>query len=338
MSERPDEFALIEEYLSPLSGEGSFALRDDAAILAVPEDHDLVVTTDAIAETVHFLAGTDPETIARKAVRVNLSDLAAKGARPFALSLALGLPQDWTRRWIAAFAKGLESDCQEYRLTLSGGDTFRSPAGAVIAITAFGAVKRGGYAARPGAAPGARLYVTGTIGDAVLGLDLARRAGDLSPEAEDADTRFLIGRYDLPRPRLAAAPLIAEYASAAIDISDGFAGDLEKLCAASRLSVRLAADRVPLSAAARRYRAAHADCRLETLLSGGDDYELLIAVPPESAAAFEKAARDLPFELCFLAVLEDGMGEVEIVDSAGTPLRFASASYIHFSGRPGVNK
>src|SRR5665811_493356 len=117
MAKRPDEFSLIERYFAPLAGAGSFGLKDDAAVLELAKNRSLVVTSDAIAEGVHFLQRTEPKLIAQKAVRVNLSDLSAKGATPFSFSLALGLPDNWDRKWISSFAKGLESDCKQYGLS-----------------------------------------------------------------------------------------------------------------------------------------------------------------------------------------------------------------------------
>ena len=176
MAKRYSEFSLIEKYFAPLSGRGAFGLKDDAALLNIPKNKTLVITNDAIAEGVHFLKGTDPKRIAQKAIRTNLSDLAAKGATPFAFSLALGLPSNWDNQWIKSFARGLQIDCQEFGLSLCGGDTFRvapNESGAVVSITAFGHVNKKDYASRLGAKTGHALYVTGAIGDAVLGLQLA---------------------------------------------------------------------------------------------------------------------------------------------------------------------
>ena len=317
MTKRPDEFALIEKYFAPLAGHGSFGLKDDAAMLDVPKGKALVVTNDAIAEGVHFLEHTDPKLIAQRAIRVNMSDLAAKGATPFSISIALGLADNWDRKWIARFAKGLESDCKQYSLSLCGGDTFCSPGGAVIAITAYGFVSRKSYASRLDAKPGDHLYVTGTIGDAVLGLQMAKA----NNEKPDAREKFLIGRYELPQPRVEAAKLVADHASAAMDISDGFAGDLQKLCKASRVSAEFNVANVPLSKQAAKLIAEKPD-EIYNLLTGGDDYELLIAVPKSKAKAFERAAAGLLVPLTFLCKLESGSKGVQIFSGDGKAMKF----------------
>jgi thiamine-monophosphate kinase len=332
MAKRPDEFALIERWFAPLSGSGSFGLKDDAAILTVPGDsgpeRDIVVTNDAIAETVHFLPSTDPALIARKAIRTNLSDLAAKGATPFAVSLALGLPPEWDAKWISRFGAGMKSDCQAYGIELNGGDTFRSPGGAVVSITAYGHVARGGYASRLGASAGDVLFVTGTIGDAVAGLAIARREG-----SRTSAQRWLEKRYLLPQPRVEAVSLIERYASAAMDISDGFIGDLEKLCKASGVSVEFPAASMPVSRQARDWLSGNGrGISLEALLTGGDDYELLIAVPKANVASFERGASGLPFAVTRLGTLEAYRGAVAVrlLDSSGKAMKFNRKSYLHF--------
>jgi len=332
MAKRPDEFALIERWFAPLSGSGSFGLKDDAAILAVPgglgSERDIVVTNDAIAETVHFLPSTDPALIARKAIRTNLSDLAAKGATPFAISLALGLPPDWDARWISRFGAGMKADCKAYGIDLNGGDTFRSPGGAVVSITAYGHVAHGSYASRLGASAGDVLFVTGTIGDAVAGLEVARQG-----ESRTAPQRWLEKRYLLPQPRVEAIPLVERYASAAMDISDGFVGDLEKLCKASGVSVEFPAADVPLSRQAKGLLSAKwRGISLEGLLTGGDDYELLIAVPQGSAASFERDASNLSVAVTRLGTFEasKGANAVRLLDENGKAMKFKRGSYRHF--------
>lgn len=325
MVKRPDEFSLIERYFAPLSDTGAFGLKDDAALLGIPSGKSLVVTNDAIAEGIHFLTGTDPHLIAQKAIRTNLSDLAAKGAKPISFSLALGLHEDWDRKWIARFAKGLESDCKQYAITLCGGDTFQSPGGLVVAVTAYGHINRKNYASRLSASAGDQLYVSGTIGDAALGLSLARK----KLKNPGLFQRYLIERYDLPQPRVDAAELVAKYASAAMDISDGFVGDLGKLCKASGKSVSINIDRIPLSPAANAFiKKGQAD--ISQLIAGGDDYELLLTVPKNRKAAFEKAASKGSVDFVLLGEIESGNKGVTIVDETGCAMKFPSRSYVHF--------
>ena len=240
MPDRPGEDELIARYFAPLAGPAGLGLKDDVALLKPPAGRDLVVTTDALVAGVHFFADDPPDAIARKALRVNLSDLAAKGAEPIGFTLDLALPDDWTADWLAAFAAGLGDDAAAYRCPLIGGDTVRTPGPLTLAITAIGAVESGRFAARGGVRPGDRLYVTGTIGDAALGLRLRLGQG---PTLAEADRLRLLERYRLPQPRLALASAVARFASAGMDISDGFVGDLTKMLRVSGATAEI--DRLP---------------------------------------------------------------------------------------------
>src|ERR1700693_3373457 len=283
------EDSLISRHFRPLATDpGAFNLGDDAAVLrALGED--IVVTTDAIVEGVHFLPGDPPDTVARKALRVNLSDLAAKGASPagFVLTLALRSADD---AWLTAFARGLGEDAAQFGCPLLGGDTVSTPGPLVISITAFGRVPKGQMVHRSGAKPGDRVVVTGTIGDAALGLDILRGGATAAVLADDAAAKdMLVVRYRIPRPRNALAQAVRDHASAAMDVSDGLAGDLAKLCAASGVSAVIDVPGIPLSAAAATVLARRA-AGMEALVSGGDDYEILCAIPEDGFEAFAGAA------------------------------------------------
>ena len=244
------EDSLIARYFRPLATDpGAFGLADDAAVLkALGED--IVVTTDAIVEGVHFLPDDPPQTIAQKALRVNLSDLAAKGATPagFVLTLALRRVDD---SWLTAFARGLGEDTSAFNCPLLGGDTVSTPGPLMVSITAFGRVAPGKMIYRSGARPGDHVVVTGTIGDAALGLDILKKGRVAAAFANDAASRdMLVGRYRVPQPRNVLASAIRAHAHAAMDVSDGLAGDLAKLCAASAVSAAIELAAIPLSKAA----------------------------------------------------------------------------------------
>ncbi len=294
---RPSEDELIARYLAPLAGAGGFGLRDDAAIATPPPGHDLVVTKDMLVAGVHFFADDPPDAIARKALRVNLSDLAAKGAEPSGILLGLGLPQDWTESWLAGFVAGLAEDCRRFACPVLGGDTVAMPSTdrpgpLTLSITAFGTVPSGGMVPRTGARAGDRIYVSGTIGDAVLGLfirwDRPQDRAWIAAIAPDHREALLV-RHLRPEPRLALREALRAHARCAMDVSDGFLGDLAKMLRLEGLGAALAAAQVPLSSAARAAIALEPGL-LGKGLTGGDDYEVICCVPPDQATGFEAAA------------------------------------------------
>jgi thiamine-monophosphate kinase len=330
MTDRQDkqsgEDSLIARYFKPLATDpGAFKLDDDAAAL-MPTGDDIVVTTDAIVEGVHFLPDDPPETLARKALRVNLSDIAAKGATPagFVLTLALRSVEEG---WLKAFAQALGEDAARYRCPLLGGDTVSTPGPLMISITAFGRVPPGKMVHRSGARAGDQVVVTGTIGDAALGLDVLKDGAAASLGAGDRDA--LAARYRVPQPRNAIATIVRDHASAAMDVSDGLAGDLTKLCAASGVSAIINVPRIPLSPAASQLLARKA-VGIETLIAGGDDYELLCTVPGDRVASFIQAARRLGVAATAIGGIIAGHAPPSFLDAQGRELVLKRLSYSHF--------
>ena len=257
---------------------GALGLLDDAATLTPPAGSDLVLTKDAIVGGVHFFPDDPADAVACKALRVNLSDLAAKGATAAGFLLALALPKSVTAGWLKAFARGLGEDAENYACPLLGGDTVRTPGPLTVSITALGFLPHGEMVQRHGAKPGDRIVVTGTIGDAALGLKLLGDAKAAQRWKLDKKMHaHLLGRYRLPQPRTAVAVMLRKHASAAMDVSDGLAGDLAKLCRVSAVGADIDVTRLPLSDAARRVLAVQ-PALIETILSGGDDYEIVCAV------------------------------------------------------------
>lgn len=317
---------LIARYFRPLATDpGAFGLIDDAALLDHTGD-DLVVTTDAIVEGVHFLPDDPPDTIARKALRVNLSDLAAKGAVPAGFVLTLAL-REAKEQWLAPFARALGEDAATFGCPVLGGDTVSTPGPLMISITAFGRVPPGRMVRRTGAKPGDRIAVTGTIGDAALGLRiLKRQAGD---GLDTSSREFLIQRYRVPQPRNALAVAIREHASAAMDVSDGLAGDLAKLCAASGISAAINLADVPLSAQARAL-VAKGSSSMEVIVSGGDDYEVVCTVPENRWDSFLAAARQVNVQVTSIGKVETGAAVPRFLDAAGKPVALKRLSYSHF--------
>ncbi len=317
---RIGEFELIARYFAPLAEgfPGAGGLLSDNAFLPSDARRDLVVKTDTVVAGVHFLTDEKPQFVAAKALRVCLSDLAAGGGEPFAYQLSLSLPASWNERWIAGFARGLAADQRRYGIVLSGGDTVTTPGPLTVTITAFGRVPRGRGLTRDGARAGDRLFVTGTIGDGALGLLAAR--GRITSAA-------LERRYRLPQPRSALGPRLVGIASAVADVSDGLLADAGHIADASRLAVRIERERVPLSPATRRVLAAE-PALWANVLGGGDDYELVIAVPPRRAAALLSAARAAQVPVTTVGTFASGKG-VELT-VAGRVVRTPRAGYVHF--------
>jgi thiamine-monophosphate kinase len=326
MASRPSEDDLIARYFAPLAGSAGLGLRDDAALLRPPAGRDLVLTTDALVAGVHFFADDPPGAIARKALRVSLSDLAAKGAEPVGFLLDLALPADWTADWLAAFAAGLGEDAATYGCPLLGGDTVKTPGPLTLAITALGAVEPGRMPPRFGVKPGDRLYVTGSIGDAALGLRLRLGQG---PSLGEAERHHLLQRYLLPQPRSALAPAMALHARAGMDVSDGFVGDLTKMLRVSGVTARVDLGRLPLSPAAAA--AVAADPALFAIAAtGGDDYELLAAVAPKDCDTFERMAARAGVAATCVGEAVAGLEPPRFLDRDGRETAFHSGAFSHF--------
>jgi thiamine-monophosphate kinase len=327
--ERSGEDSLIARYFKPLATDpGAFGLDDDAAVLKARGD-DIVVTTDAVVEGVHFLPDDPPDTIARKALRVNLSDLAAKGATPAGFVLTLAL-RSADAGWLTAFARGMGEDAKSFACPLLGGDTVSTPGPLTVSITAFGRVPEGKIIHRSGAKPGDRVMVTGTIGDAALGLDILNGGPVAAALASDAGAReMLTGRYRVPQPRNALAQAVRDHASAAMDVSDGLAGDLAKLCAASGVSAAIDAVSIPLSPAASALLA-RGTIGIEQLIAGGDDYEILCAIPTDRLDAFTETARQAGVAATPIGTLIAGSATPAFLDEKGRAIALKRLSYSHF--------
>ena len=313
----PREFALIAKYFRPLAGPGSLNLSDDAALLTPPPGRDLVLTADAMVAGVHFLPDDPPDLIGRKLLRVNLSDLAAKGATPLGYLLTISTPRATPEAWFEAFTAGLAQDQAEFEVMLLGGDTTSTPGPISLSLTIVGHVAPGMAVHRSGASDGDGIWVTGTIGDGALGLAVA--TGRLADP-----TGFLLGRYRLPQPRLGLP--IGAIAAAGMDISDGLVQDLGHICRASSVGATIDAANVPLSAQAR----AAGEAWLETCLTGGDDYELLLAVPPAREPALHDAMTARGVAATRIGAFHSGPPHVMVRAENGEPLALTKAGWSHF--------
>jgi thiamine-monophosphate kinase len=285
------EIELIAQYFAPLANPAaSFNLKDDAAFLRALPASGLVITADAVVSGVHFFSGDDPGAVAYKALAVNVSDLAAKGAKPLHYVLCLGLAEAPETAWAEAFAGGLAQAQARFGMDMLGGDTVTAGGSWWISITAFGEAGAGGTLPRSGAKPGDLLYLSGTLGDAALGLQL-RLDGGLFPFLSEASRGHFLKRYLYPEPRLNLRRALPLCAHAAMDVSDGLALDLARLCEASGLGAEVSLAALPLSTGAQAVCEALPES-WHIILSGGDDYEILAAVPADKGRLFERLAAE----------------------------------------------
>ncbi len=323
------EFELISRYFAPLAegAPGAQGLRNDAALFDPAGGDSLVLTVDTMVVGVHFLPEDPPETIGRKLLRVNLSDLAAMGARPRGYLLATAFPRDIDEAWVAAFAAGLAEDQAIFDVALYGGDTVSTPGPLTLSLTAFGEAPKDRALSRATARAGDRVYVSGTIGDGLLGLEVLR--GGL-PELPEDHRAYLAARYRLPEPRLELGRRLAEtgLASAALDVSDGLAADLGHIAVESDLAAEIAAGTVPLSPAARALLESAPE-RLPGLLGGGDDFELLFTVAPGRAGEVTALAAALDLPLTEIGRMAAGRG-LRVHDPAGQEVALEGAGWRHF--------
>ncbi len=307
--DRPDEFESIARLFRPLAAGAPEArgLNDDVAVIPGRPGQDLVVTKDAMVEGVHFLP-TDPlDLVARKLLRVNLSDLAAKGADPYGylLSVSWSPRCGWAER--EAFAAGLKADQAHYGVKLFGGDTTSTPGPLTCSITAFGWVPHGRAAPRSGARPGDLVLVSGSIGDGHLGLKALR---DELRHLEPARVEAVSARYQLPEPRTLLARLMRDYAAATADVSDGLVADLGHIAEASGVGAEFRLEAMPLSGAARawvEHRVDPLDALIE-LATGGDDYEIVCATRPDRAELIVKGAERAGLPMTVVGRIVAGQG------------------------------
>ena len=323
---RPGEFALIARYFRPLAtAPGALGLADDAAFYRPSPGEDLVFTVDTIASGIHFSPDDPPASIGKKALRVNLSDLAAKGAKPVAYLLSLALPDNWTEKWVGDFAKGLADDQQTFGVSLIGGDTTRAPGGLTISITGIGCVPIGEMVLRSGARSGDLVFVSGTIGDAALGLEIQQ--GNISAPKEAAGV--LRDRYLHPQPRLLLAPVLRRFATSAMDVSDGLVGDLAHICGASGVGAQIDSGSIPLSKAASSIVAGNSEA-FARLLTGGDDYEILATVKEATVAEFLAGAQSTGIPVTQIGLMIEEKGPPIVLDADGKPLELAALGHTHF--------
>lgn len=322
----PGEFDLISELFAPLAAAapGAFGLLDDAAVIRPRADRDLVITKDLMVAGVHFGNDDPAELVARKLLRVNLSDLASMGADGIGYLLGFAAPDDLEYGWARTFAGGLAQDQDIFGVTLIGGDTVRTPGPLTLSLTAFGDIPEGQEMRRSNAKEGDLIMVSGTIGDGALGLGVV--TGEF-PELSESQREYLVGRLRLPEPRMQLGQGLREIAHAAADVSDGLVADLGHICKASRAGAIIDSTRIPISDAA---RAVDQPDFLPRLITGGDDYELLFTISPQDRDRVRALGDSLGLPISEIGRIVTGT-EVTVLDPSGQPLRFEASGYQHFS-------
>lgn len=314
------EFEIIAKILAPLATtKAALHLKDDVAVLGARAGKDLILKTDSIVEGVDFFPNDPADAIAKKALRVNLSDLAAKGAVPLGYLLTLVLRKTVRESWLRAFARGLAADQRAYKVALLGGDMSSTPGPVTITIAVIGHVPRGSAILRSGAKPGDLVFVSGTIGDSGGGLE-ALQTKLRSPA--------LISRFLMPQPRLALGVRLRGVASAALDVSDGLVADLGHIAETSKVRIVIDAARVPISAPLKKSWGASEDAVLRAA-TAGDDYEIAFTAPAAKRAKIAAAARAAGVRVTEIGEVVKGRGVV-VRNSLGAPIRVSRAGYTHF--------
>jgi thiamine-monophosphate kinase len=315
------EFELIDRLLKPLARgfPGALELEDDAALVPCAAGQEIVVAKDAIVAGVHYLPDDPADLVAGKLLRVNLSDLAAMGAEPVGYLTAFAVPRDLDQGYLAELVQGLARDQAAFGLHLLGGDTVTTSGPLVLTLTILGRVEAGTALRRSGARPGDLVMVSGTLGDAALGLRVLRGLA-----ATEDETWFVVDRYRTPRPRLALGTRLRGMATAAIDVSDGLLADLGHILDASGVGAEIEAARLPLSTEALGLPRA-----VEAALSGGDDYELLFTLPPaELERCLVRAAEaNVPVTVIGSITAEKGL---VVRDASGAPMPTETLGWQHF--------
>lgn len=326
------EADFIKRYLAPLASAsaGALDLKDDAAIFIPTPSYDLVFSKDLLVEGVHFLGSNSPEDVAFKCLSVNLSDLAAKGAIPKGFMLGLSFARAPSDVWAQKFTSSLRAISEEFGCPLLGGDTTGSKSGLTISITIIGEVKSGQMVRRSTGNVGDHIFLSGTIGDAALGLELLQnppRAQELQLEPSDVD--YLVGRYNRPTPRNSLSPLLLKYASASMDVSDGVYHDLPKLCDASGVSASVELQALPFSVSFRRAMESQPGLR-DLSLTWGDDFEILACIPAGKSALFLDEAKLLGCDVCCIGSLTQGSAGPVYCDINGEKIGITQKNFAHF--------
>jgi thiamine-monophosphate kinase len=320
------EFELIEKYFKPLAprGEPAYALSNDGAIFTPSMGKKTVYTVDTLVSGIHFFENDNPEIIAKKALRVNLSDLAAMAAKPAGYLLSIALPKELNslETWIKNFARGLAEDQAKFNIQLWGGDTVSTTGPITISITAIGEIDPDTIISRSGAKIGDHIYVSGTLGDAAAGLRLIREGNS------NSESQFLIERYNLPLPRLELSEKIVSIATSMMDISDGLMGDISHICRHSQVGAAIEQKKIPISIPFGNLLATKTDYS-DLSWCGGDDYELLFTTDKKNDQLIRKISDECCVKLTSIGKITDGH-IVKLLDDEGKEITTDQKGFRHF--------
>jgi thiamine-monophosphate kinase len=317
------EFSLIETYFTDLTSKRddvNLGIGDDCALLQCPDDHVVAVSIDTLVEGIHFFKDVDPENLGYKSLAVGLSDLAAMGAEPAWFTLALTLP-NVDKKWLKGFSQGLANLAKKHNIQLVGGDTTKGPL--TISIQVHGFVRSEQALRRDGAQAGDLIYVSGSLGDAGAGLRLKLETWN-DEHLSTADKQYLIQRLEKPIPRVQLAHNLRNFASAAIDISDGLSSDLSHILKNSSVGAVIDLTKLPLSPALQKIDSEQAQ---DFVLNSGDDYELCFTIPADKQAMFESTVTEAYTQIGIIEV-ESGL---KIIDKDGQQQTITGSGYDHFS-------
>ena len=331
--ERLGEFEIISKIFQPLTRgfKGAYNLKDDCASIALESHREFVISSDTLVAGVHFFPDDPPLSVGHKALAVNISDISSKGAKPYAYTLSIAIPQWVDECWLQSFADGLSESQSLYDIILIGGDTVSTPGPLTISITIFGKIDKNKMVKRFGAADEDFICVTGTIGDSYLGLQLLLPGNKNRFEyLEDEDKEYLIKRYRYPEPRVTIAPWLIKYASSAMDISDGLVADANKLHTSTPISGTINISDIPLSRAAQKIIENEPDT-IADLICGGDDYEILFTLPVRSRDLFFHDVKAAGLDVTSIGRVNSRMNEMSFVKSDGEKLILKATGYDHFS-------
>ena len=324
MIKKRNEFQIISDFFSPLAKEkGSFNLLDDAAALCTDKEKEFVVSTDMLISGVHFLPDDKPENIACKSIRVNISDVISKGAKPKYYFLSIALPGNLNDEWIKLFSKALSNEQEIYDISLMGGDTVSTNGPLTINIVCFGVVKKNKMIRRSGAKVGDNLYVTGEIGSSKIGLEIITQ----KIEADDPHKSYFLNKYRFPNPKHKLGPELVDIASSSVDISDGLLADLNHICKASNVKAKINYFSIPKSDLIAELSISE-NIVNEVLLNGGDDYEILFTSRIGNHQKILNLSMSFGVNITNIGVIEDGKG-IEILDENHKKIDILLDGYKH---------